>query len=143
MTKPNLELLTATIETGGTIATAKLIDLIHRNPNSQLIFGWSTNSDQELIVDLEDEFGSKVYLIEENEMPVAIVNIPTEEFAKREDVCNDREVGADNMFSDYVWTKDEDSSEPESNPELLLTVDTNSLINQPQAMDLFIEHYTL
>ncbi len=146
MTKPNLELLTAHPETGGTISTSKLIDLIHRNPNSQLIFGWSTNSDTELIKNLKNEFGSKVYLIEENELPVAIVNTPTEEFCLREDVCKDSDVGANNIFGDYVWTTDEETDEESdkySNPELCLVVETNALILKPQAVDLFLEHYTL
>ena len=141
MTKPNLELLTTRTETRGTISTSKLIDLIHRNPDSQLIFGWSANSDTELIKNLKDEFGSKVYIIEENELPVAIVNTPTEEFCLREDVCKDSDVGANNIFGDYVWTKDEESVE--SNPELCLVVETNALILKPQAVDLFLEHYTL
>ena len=143
MTKPNLELLTAHAETGGTISTSKLIDLIHRNPDSQLIFGWSANSDTELIKNLKDEFGSKVYIIEENELPVAIVNTPTEEFIKREDVCKDSDVGANNIFGDYVWATDEDEESAESNPELCLVVETNALILKHQAVDLFLEHYTL
>lgn len=120
----------------------KVADLIHRNPNSYLIFGWSANNEESLINSLMEEFDTDVYLEAEDSMPFIFVK-ETEEFSNRESVVNALDVDVRNPYGDFAWTKVEDLNDEQSNPELLLVVSTNFLIEEPSAMYKFLDELNL
>lgn len=126
-----------------TVAQSKIADLIHRNPDSYLIFGWSANSEEGLINSLMGEFDSDVYLEKQNALPFIFVKETEEEFYKRDSIVDASEVGAYNLYGNFAWTKEEDSTVEHSNPELLLVASTNVLIEEPSIMDKFLEELNL
>ena len=126
-----------------TVAQSKIADLIHRNPDSYLIFGWSANSEEGLINSLMGEFDSDVYLEAEDSMPFIFVKETEEEFSNRESVINALDIDVRNLYGNFAWLKEQDLNDKYANPELLLVASTNLLIEEPNIMDKFLAELSL
>ena len=126
-----------------TVAQSKIADLIHRNPDSYLIFGWSANSEEGLINSLSREFDTDVYLEAEDSMPFIFVKETEEEFSNRESVINALDIDVRNLYGNFAWLKEQDLNDKYANPELLLVASTNLLIEEPNIMDKFLAELSL